>query len=180
MADREARSSLLRSKVHAFCQAFLESKPPRETLDTYFTPNPKITEHGPTWASRRLPFLGRTFHGRRSSSTSSRDDSSSTCDDYFSLLASTLSFHPDKHTFPPSSDFIVDATAGGTGAVSVVAHAKFASVASGQSWEENFIYRISEFDEDGRIGHWEIWADPLSAWEAVVEHDETRKLNSDS
>ncbi|MCJ1390221.1 hypothetical protein MMC18_003079 [Xylographa bjoerkii] len=167
MADFHARSSLLRSKTHTFCQAFLESRPPSETLDTHFTSSPKITEHGPSWATSRLPFLGRTFSGRKDSGHSSTDSSSTTCDDYFSLLASTLSFHPVKHTFPPSSDFIVDASAGGSGVVSVVAHAKFASVATGKSWEEDFIYRLSEFDVEGRVGHWEIWADPLSAWEAV-------------
>lgn len=36
-----------------------------------------------------------------------------------------------------------------------------------KSWEEDFVYRLSGFDEEGRIGHWEIWADPLSAWDAV-------------
>jgi len=167
MADLQARSSLLRSRTHAFCQAFLESKPPSEILDTHFTSSPKITEHGPSWATSRLPFLGRSFHRRKGSGHSSIETSSTTCDDYFSLLASTLSFHPDKHTFPSSSDFVVDASAGGNGLVSVVAHAKFASVATGESWEEDFIYRLSGFDEEGRIGHWEIWADPLSAWEAV-------------
>ena len=167
MADFQARSSLLRSKTYAFCQAFLESKKPSDILDTYFTPRPQITEHGPSWAISRLPFLGRTFHGRKNSGHSSADSSSSTCDDYFSLLAWTLSFYPDKHTFPPSSEFIVDASAGENGVVSAVAHAKFESVVTGKSWEEDFIYRLSEFDGEGRIGHWEIWADPLSAWEAV-------------
>ncbi|MCJ1439038.1 hypothetical protein MMC27_008428 [Xylographa pallens] len=167
MADFQARSSLLRSRTYTFCQAFLESKQPSEILDTYFTSSPKITEHGPSWATSRLPFLGRTFRGRKDSGHSSTASSSTTCDDYFGLLASTLSFHPDKHTFPPSSDFIVDASAGQNGVVSVVAHAKFASVVTGKSWEEDFIYRLSEFDREGRIGHWEVWADPLSAWEAV-------------
>ena len=170
-ADIQARSDLLRSTTRAFCQAFLESKLPAEILGTFFISNPKITEHGPSWAASRLPFLGRTFHGRQDSSPSSSDTSSPTCDDYFTLLATTLSFHPDKHTFPPSSDFIVDASAGDSGSVSVVAHAKFASVATGKSWEEDFIYRLSEFDHEGRIGHWEIWADPLSAWEAVGGND---------
>lgn len=130
-------------------------------MDSFFTASPTITEHGPSWATSRLPFLGKTFQGRKS------QGSGSSCDDYFSLLANTLSFHPDKNTFPPSSDFIVDAAAGDSGVVSVVAHAKFASVATGRSWEEDFIYRISGFDEHGKIGNWEIWADPLSAWEAV-------------
>jgi len=161
--DTTARSQLLRSKVLSFCQAFLDGKSPQETLSTFFTSNPKITEHGPSWAMSRLPFLGKTFSGWSES------------EEYFKQLASTLSFHPDENTFPPPEGFIVDpgtqvssrgAVTGG-GAVSVVAHAKFASVKTGKGWEEDFIYRLSEFDEEGKIGHWEIWADPLSAWEAV-------------
>ncbi|MCJ1286038.1 hypothetical protein MMC26_005380 [Xylographa opegraphella] len=151
MADLQARSSLLRLNSYAFCQAFLESKQPSEILDTHFTSRPKITEHGPLWATSRLPFLGRTFRGRKDGGHASTDSSSSTCDDYFSLLASTLSFHPDKHTFPPSSDLIVDASAGENGVVSVVAHAWFASVVTGKSWEEDFIYRLSEFDKKVRL-----------------------------
>ena len=49
-----------------------------------------------------------------------------------------------------------------------MAHARFESVSTGKSWEEDFVYRLSEFDEQGKIGHWEIWADPLSAWDAVA------------
>ncbi|MCJ1290584.1 hypothetical protein MMC34_002124 [Xylographa carneopallida] len=131
MADSQARSSLLRSKSHAFCQAFLASKKASEILDTYFTSTPEITEHGP------------------------------------SLLADVLSFIPNPDAFPPSSDFIVDTSAGGTGMVSVVAHATFASKCTGKGREEDFTYRLSDFDGEGRIGHWEIWADPLNAWEAV-------------
>ncbi|KAI9795828.1 MAG: hypothetical protein M1835_005151 [Candelina submexicana] len=168
------RSHLLRSKAQSFCNAFLKGTSPTETLDTFFTTWPKITEHGPSWATSRLPFLGKTFRGRRRqhSPSSSGAEQGSTCDDYFDLLATTLSFHPNQDTFPPAEGFIVDAgtdvaDAGGLGAVSVVAHAKFASVATGKAWEEDFIYRLSEFDKHGKIGHWEIWADPLSAWTAV-------------
>lgn len=57
----------------------------------------------------------------------------------------------------------------GRGAVSVVAHAMFESVTTGKRWEEDFIYRLSGFDQEGKIGCWEIWADPLSAWEAMCE-----------
>ena len=72
-------------------------------------------------------------------------------------------------------EFIVDAETRingmetGRGAVSVVAKAVFESVKTGKRWEEMFVYRLSGFDEEGRIGCWEIWADPLSAWEAVGE-----------
>lgn len=79
--------------------------------------------------------------------------------------------HMTKDTFPGPEGFIVDADAvvegeDGRGAVSVVGKAKFESMKTGKSWEK-FIYRLSGFDDVGRIGHWEVWADPLSAWEAV-------------
>ena len=137
-------------------------------LDDHFTPhNPKITEHGPSWAKERLPFLGKTFTGREE------------CLQYFSLLSETLEFIPNEDTFPGEEGIIVDDRAvigsdggkgkgwDGRGAVSVVGNATFKAVKTGQSWEERFIYRLSEFDEEGRIGHWEVWADPLSAWFAV-------------
>ncbi|KAI9813081.1 MAG: hypothetical protein M1827_004301 [Pycnora praestabilis] len=235
-----ARAALLRKTTQSFCAAFLASTPPSETLDQYFRPDgPKITEYGPEWASRRLPFLGKTFSGRRkrgrndsegNEAGSGKGDGesavgdveekeevrktgrkASTCDEYFDLLGATLGFHPDEHTFPPPSAFIVDPnfslppsqssssttstshsltgppppdqTANSNhdetvpeaieialdGAVSVTAHARFSSLATGHSWSETFTYRLSEFDAQGRIGHWEIWADPLSAWMAVGE-----------
>jgi hypothetical protein len=53
--------------------------------------------------------------------------------------------------------------------VSVVGKGRFASKKTGKGWNEKFIYRFSDFDSQGKIGHWEIWADPLSAWEAIGE-----------
>jgi hypothetical protein len=85
----------------------------------------------------------------------------------------------DKQTIPPLAGYVVDAkaTVGDSqcgdgnmqrkGAVSVVGKASFTSIKTGKQWREQFIYRFSGFDEIGRIGHWEIWADPLSAWVAV-------------
>ncbi|KAK5186608.1 hypothetical protein LTR16_009694, partial [Cryomyces antarcticus] len=89
--DPITRSALLRKSAHAFCTAFLDlpSNPPAKLLSTHFTPtSPKITEHGPSWASSRLPFLGKTFTGRAD------------CEAYFALLARTLEFHPSADTFP--------------------------------------------------------------------------------
>jgi hypothetical protein len=69
--------------------------------------------------------------------------------------------------FPNADEgFVVDAQAG---MVSVVGKGTFTSKKTGKGWDEQFIYRFSEFDSKGKIGHWEIWADPLSAWEAVGE-----------
>lgn len=83
--------------------------------------------------------------------------------------------HMGKDTFPSveSGGYVVDenAIAEGDegcegGVVSVVGKARFESVKTGKGWDEEFIYRFSGFDGEGRIGHWEIWADPLSAWVA--------------
>ena len=165
--DLLTRSNLLRSKASAFCKAFLKSVPPTEMLDTFFTTNPQIHEHGPSWAISELPFLGITFSGRQTSnSPSSLNSLIPTCDDYFSRLASTLSFHPSQDTFPPDEEFVVDTKAS---AVSVVAKARFESVKTGVGWDEEFMYKLSGFDEEGRIGRWDVWADPLSAWVAVRE-----------
>jgi hypothetical protein len=57
------------------------------------------------------------------------------------------------------------------GVVMVTGKAIWASVRTDMAWEEDFVFRLSEFDEECRIGHWEIWADPLSAWLAVGDEN---------
>ena len=160
----EIRASAIRDTAEAFCKAFISGSPPRETLDKYFTPDAKILEHGPAWASERLPFLGITFQGRRSQISDAL--LKNTCDDYYDLLTSVLSFHPSKNTLPPKEDFMVDPQ---RGTVTIKLSASFASIKTGKSWEESFVYVLSEFDEDYKIGSQELWADPLSAWMAVQD-----------
>ena len=155
----ESRASGIRDTAEAFIKAFIFGSPPTETLDKYFTLDAKILEHGPAWASERLPFLGITFQGRRSQGLPTR-----TCDDYYDLLSSVLSFHPSKDTIPTKEDFMVDPQ---KGTVTVKLRASFASIKTGRSWEEQFVYVLSEFDENYKIGSHELWADPLSAWMAV-------------
>ena len=53
--------------------------------------------------------------------------------------------------------------------VTIKLRARFASIKTGKSWEEHFVYVLSEFDEDYKIGSQELWADPLSAWMAVQD-----------
>lgn len=96
---------------------------------------------------------------------------------YFETLSQTLEMEMGKDTFPGDGGFVVDDSAvvegeGGTGVVSVVGKARFKSKKTGKGWGESFIYRFSGFDDLGRIGHWEIWADPLSAWVAVGGDEE--------
>ena len=156
----DQRSERLRDTAEAFCKAFVAGEHPTRILDKYFTKDAKILEHGPSWAHERLPFLGQIFQGRSSPQAATAD----TCDRYYEILTSILSFHPDEHTVPRKKAFMVDVN---LGTVTVKLHAKFSSVKTGKSWVEDFVYVLSEFDDDGKIGSQELWADPLSAWMAV-------------
>lgn len=148
------RNGTLRKVTSEFCAALLSPPAPSELLSQYFSDNPKITEHGPEWARSRLPFLAKTFTGIHG------------CEEYFRLMTETLAMSLGKDAFPNAKAFSVDAEAG---VVSVVGKGHFSSQKTGKGWDEQFIHRFSEFDEEGKIGHWEIWADPLSAWDAVGE-----------
>ena len=159
------REELLLRSTSEFCQALLDPPPPPKLITKYFTPaNPRITEHGPEWARTRLPFLAKTFSGE------------SECEEYFTLLAQVLTMKLENDAFPApeSGEYVVDVAATAEkeegelkGVVTVVGTGTFASIKTGKEWSEKFIYRFSGFDREGRIGHWEIWADPLSAWVAV-------------
>jgi hypothetical protein len=153
-ARSKTRSSTLRSITHGFCHALISPPPPSTLLEQYFSRSPKITEHGPEWSRSRLPFLAKTFEGK------------SECEEYFKIMTDVLDMSLPDDAFPEEEGFIVDAEAG---MVSVVGKGHFTSKKTGKGWDEQFIYRFSGFDDEGKIGHWEIWADPLSAWEAVGE-----------
>ncbi|KAF9699365.1 hypothetical protein EKO04_002442 [Ascochyta lentis] len=148
------RSTALRDTASAFCAALISPPPPSELLSQYFSSKPRITEHGPEWSRSRLPFLAKTFVGKDG------------CEEYFKLMTETLDMTLGERAFPDAKGFIVDADAG---MVSVVGKGHFSSKKTGKGWDEQFIYRFSDFNEQGKIGHWEIWADPLSAWDAVGE-----------
>ncbi|KAF2627910.1 hypothetical protein BU25DRAFT_431214 [Macroventuria anomochaeta] len=148
------RSTTLRNITSEFCAALISPPPPSELLSQYFSKNPQITEHGPEWARSRLPFLAKTFTGKDG------------CEEYFKLMTGTLEMSLSKDAFPHAKAFSVDAEAG---VVSVVGKGHFSSKKTGKGWDEQFMHRFSNFDEQGKIGHWEIWADPLSAWDAVGE-----------
>lgn len=149
------RNTALRETTHSFCRALISPPPPpSDLLLQYFSNAPKITEHGPEWSRSRLPFLAKTFSGRDG------------CEEYFKVMTDVLDMSLPEDAFPGKEGFIVDAEAG---MVSVVGKGRFTSRKTGKGWNEQFIYRFSGFDEQGKIGHWEVWADPLSAWNAVGE-----------
>ena len=165
-SSQATRAHLLREQCHAFCQALISPPPPQEIIATYFTTsNPKIIEYGPAWCRDRLPFLHKTFEGVSGEGS---------CQEYFEILSKVLKMHLPKDAFPRAGGFIVDAGvvvngANSGGAVCVPGKGRFESVKTGKSYEETFMYRLSDFDLEGRIGCWEIWSDSLSAWEAVGE-----------
>jgi hypothetical protein len=148
------RSTTLRETTHAFCQALIAPPPPAELLSKYFSANSKITEHGPEWSRSRLPFLAKTFFGKEG------------CEEYLKVMTDVLDMSLGDDAFPVKTGFIVDAEAD---MVSVVGKGRFTSKKTGKGWDEQFIYRFSGFDDEGKFEHWEIWADPLSAWDAVGE-----------
>ncbi|KAI9669404.1 MAG: hypothetical protein M1831_000440 [Alyxoria varia] len=188
MAPTTPRKKLLQSQSHSFCHSLTSgTHNPSDLVPHYLIPDPsptkftasvpdarrpRITEHGPWWSNAHLPFLAKMFVG------------ADACADYFVRLGDTLQFVAHEHSFPPAEGFVVDEDAvvygdggqpvyeddgsAGRGVVCVEGRAKFRSMKTGKEWDESFMYRLSGFDEAGRIGHWEIWADTLSAWEAVV------------
>ncbi|KAF2674185.1 hypothetical protein BT63DRAFT_435337 [Microthyrium microscopicum] len=157
-----SRSAMLRKCAHAFCMALRSSEFNAHTfVSTFFVEEgATIIEHGPNWARKKLPFLGQTFEGREG------------CVQYFERLGHTLRMKLSQEAFPPDDELCVDpdtkvAGLELKGMVCVTGKGHFEHRGSGWSWNETFIYRLCGFDEDGRIARWEIWADPLSAWEAA-------------
>ncbi|KAF2214036.1 hypothetical protein CERZMDRAFT_38463 [Cercospora zeae-maydis SCOH1-5] len=144
------RASKLIATSHAFAKALETPLSPEDLLSKFFTSSPKITEHGPAWARNRLPFIAKTYFGP--------DEFV----EYFKTLSEVLFMKPDPT--PAIEQFAVQVNAG---LVIVQGAGGFKSVKTGKSWKETFIWKFSEFDQEGKIGHWEIWADPLSAWNAV-------------
>ena len=166
MALPGTRAHVIREKSHKFCQALISPPPPEELIATYFIQDkPKIIEYGPAWCRDRLPFLHTTFEGVSGEKS---------CQTYFELLSQCLKMHLPKDAFPGPGAFIVDPLAvvrhvQGAGAVCVTGKGTFEGVKTGKQYDETFMYRLSGFDKEGRIGCWEIWSDSLSAWDAVGE-----------
>ncbi|EJU06515.1 hypothetical protein DACRYDRAFT_45207 [Dacryopinax primogenitus] len=136
-----SRASLLLQTTHSLCTLFSHSSPPSRIREL-FTPSPTITEHGPPL----LPFL-RTFSGP------------SAVSDYLGILSEHLSLSSVQYG-QPTIDKDKET-------VTISAHARFTWLSppgTGTSWTEDFLYMLSEFDPRGRVGRWDVWADPLSAW----------------
>ena len=66
------------------------------------------------------------------------------------MMTDVLKMSLTDDAFPAKEGLIVDTEAG---MVSVVGKGRFTSRKTGKGWDEQFIYRFSEFDDEGRIGH---------------------------
>jgi hypothetical protein len=88
---------------------------------------------------------------------------------YLQVLSETLKVYVSENRFPGSERFIADPSAkvdwqdGLGGAVCIVGRVEFESVKDGADVARAFIYRLSDFDEEGRIGHWIFSVSP-SSW----------------
>jgi hypothetical protein len=146
------RKQLLTS-AQQFCGAFSQ-KEDISTLLLYFSATHQVSviEHG----ERSLaPFLGKPFTGL------------SEVKKYFEAISSLLSY--ENMAF---SEFVVD-----TDAYKVVlkGKAKFTWLSTKESWDETFVYML-DFDEEGKVTDYQIWADSGAAYLARIgKLDEIRK-----
>ncbi len=125
----------------AFCDAFRDAKPIDEILG-HLSPSSNIIafEHG---LPQLAPFLGRTFSGVDGVKK------------YFETISSLLKYEDMRF-----SDFVVDAEAH---KASMKGNARFTWISTGQSWDEVFTYAL-EFDTEGKIKKYDVWADSGAAY----------------
>lgn len=141
-----ARAQLLAS-AQALCSAFA-AKADLNILLSHFSTTHEITavEYGEPFLA---PFVGRPFTGRQGPESVAA---------YFNLLQKYLTY--ENMTFV---EWIVDSEAR---KVSVRGTAKFTwteGPGEGQWWEEDFVY-VLDFDDDGKVTDYQVWADSGAAY----------------
>ncbi|KAL7627073.1 hypothetical protein AAE478_003849 [Parahypoxylon ruwenzoriense] len=138
------RAELLEAAT-AFCTSFAQKASTDEILQHFSSsPSPEdevlAFEHGhPSLA----PFLGRPFRGLDGVRS------------YFSLVASLLDYEDMRF-----GEYVVDAA---EGRVTARGAARFTWRATGESWDEVFVYVLA-FDADRKVRRYEIWADSGAAY----------------
>ncbi|KAK4494442.1 hypothetical protein PRZ48_014740 [Zasmidium cellare] len=146
MSTDNSRYTLLHTRTQSFLAAFIAGETDKILTDQLTTtPPPRVTEYGPSWATSRLPFLGKTFVGREGWT------------EYFTAVDSTLEILPSSTG--SEAEVSVDER---EGVACVRGKAVFKAVKTGREWEEDFVMRVSGFDGEGRIGVVEVWGDTLS------------------
>ncbi|KAH8831165.1 hypothetical protein DL96DRAFT_811654 [Flagelloscypha sp. PMI_526] len=134
------RDALLAS-AKTFCDA-VSQQTDAETILTHFSQTHQVSvfEHGdPSLA----PFLGRSFIGKEGVKV------------YFDLISSVLSYGPMEF-----SGFAVDTE---LKKVALKGKARFTWLSTKESWDETFAY-ILDFDQDGLVTDYQIWADTGAAY----------------
>ncbi|KAF5364312.1 hypothetical protein D9756_000777 [Leucocoprinus leucothites] len=138
------RERLLQA-TQRFCAAFAE-KADIPTILAHFSKTKAISayEHG---ECALAPFLGRAFEGVEGVTR------------YFEILASLLAYDDLKF-----SEYVVDAE---ERKVAVKGQGAFTWLSTQESWDETFAY-VLDFDEEGKVVRYQIWADSGAAYLARI------------
>ena len=143
------RSDLLEA-AQSLCTAFADKEPLDELLSHFSTTHQvSAHEHG---LALLAPFLGRTFTGLHGPDS---------VEAYFMLLQDYLTY--DHMSF---SEWTVDLQAR---KVCTKGKARFTWTqgdGKGQWWDEQFVY-ILDFDEEGKVTDYQVWADSGAAYLAM-------------
>ncbi|KZV70634.1 hypothetical protein PENSPDRAFT_438326 [Peniophora sp. CONT] len=141
-----SRDDLLRP-AKALCEAFASASPPDQIL-THLSSNPTAIEHGEPSLLPGLR-LGTPYTGLNGVKS------------YFSAIAELFSFETMRF-----EDWTVDTE---VKVATVRGRAVFTWKSTGQSWDENFMYRLAMVDEDEgwKVGTYEVWADTGAAVRAM-------------
>jgi len=145
-----SRRKLLLAKTQSLAAA-VASQADFDTVMSHFSQSSAAFAHeyAPKSVSESIPFLGRTFEGYQG------------IEKYMSLMTEYLKYD--------NMEFFDYALAEEEEVVTVKGKAKWTFIKTGKQWVETFIWRLSQFDDEGKIGGYEVWADPLSLWWATQE-----------
>lgn len=187
-----SRAALL-SAAQAFCEAFAtKSTPPAELVSKFFASHPSSSPDGKrkvdilafehalggavspqSRAKELLPFLGKPFRGAEGVRA------------YFEAVGGVLDYRDMRFDFGGDggdvlrdaeakedeeecgfSPFVVDVEGR---QVCVKGKGRFSCKATGQEWDESFIYKLGYVFEEGewKVLRFEVWADPAAAYLAA-------------
>ncbi|KAG0637640.1 hypothetical protein HOY80DRAFT_248394 [Tuber brumale] len=137
--------SPLQSAANALCDTLSQSPPPPlPAILQHFTSTATAYEHG---LPQLTPFLGRELP----------------IPDYFTILADSLSFRNMQF-----KEYIVDEA---SGKVFVRGTGRFIWTATGEAWDECFVYLLDFVKDAGgmwKVGRYQVWADSGAAYLARI------------
>ncbi|CUS12636.1 unnamed protein product [Tuber aestivum] len=138
-------ASPLLTAAMALCNTLSQSPPPAlPTILQHFTATATAHEHG---LPQLTPFLGRELP----------------IPEYFTILAESLSFRNMRF-----EEYIVDDA---SSKVFVRGTGRFIWTATGQAWDECFVYLLDFVEDAGggwKVGRYQVWGDSGAAYLARV------------